>query len=144
MAGFWGFPAVLELGDGLIDFENDNLPGLFPPSPDGPGNNHGALPDSPSPLRIFVPRRNHSPTVIACPDPAPKNLFYTGICREITKEATLSNQCLSSATESNNITKVLFDHLVGNALRDQYTYCSKNGGEWPFGPIVFLVFYKDP
>jgi hypothetical protein len=134
MAGFWGSSAVLELGDRLINFENDDLPVLFPPSPDGP-NNHGALPDSPGPLDLLVPRRNHSPTVIACPDPAPKNLFHAGVCRGITKEVILSNHRLSSATESENIANG-FDHLVGNALRDQATCRSRNGGEWPFGPSV--------
>ena len=35
---FWGPSAVLDLGDGLVEFENNDLPGIFPPSLDRPSD----------------------------------------------------------------------------------------------------------
>ena len=85
MASLWRSAAVLELGDGLVNFESINPPGLCPLFPGVPSNNRDALPDSPGWLDLLVSCRNHSQTAIVCPDPAQKTLFHTGVCQGITK-----------------------------------------------------------
>ena len=62
---FWGSLAFLELGDGLINFENDNLPGLSLPSHNGPSNGCNTPADGPIPLDLFVSWRDYSPSAIA-------------------------------------------------------------------------------
>ena len=54
-AGYFGGPsAVLELVGGLVDFKNNDLPGLFPPSLDRSSNDRNA------PLDILVSRLDSS------------------------------------------------------------------------------------
>ena len=55
---FWGPLVVLELGRGLADFENNDLPGLFPLSPNRP------IDDRNTPLEIFVSQCDYSPPTI--------------------------------------------------------------------------------
>ena len=73
MSGFWVYSSFLELGDGLINFENSNPSRFFPPLPDGPSKERGVPTDIPGPRDDLVSWHNYPLSVIPCPNPAQTN-----------------------------------------------------------------------
>jgi hypothetical protein len=65
MGYFWGSSAVLELGDGFINFENNHLLGSFPLSPNYPNDDRAVSTDSPTPLHLVVYQHHYFLPAIA-------------------------------------------------------------------------------